>query len=188
MVGSVNLCQCGCGGATGFAKQTETRKGIRKGDPFRFLPNHYKGQAHHAWKNGVGKTSSGYTMILMPGHPRADGRGYVLEHLLVAEKALGRPIESNHQVHHINKIKSDNRNENLVICENSSYHHLLHQRMSAIAAGCPATWLKCPYCKKFDAPENLWIESNNRGKHHRECVNARHREVYKRSKRVGSAK
>jgi len=84
------------------------------------------------------------------------------------------------QVHHVNTERADNRNNNLVICEDSAYHHLLHQRMRAVAAGCPADWLKCPFCKQFDAPENL----DSKWHYHRECVNRKHREAYGRSKHV----
>lgn len=37
---SDRLCECGCGEYTGVAIKTNTKLGIKKGDPLRFLPNH----------------------------------------------------------------------------------------------------------------------------------------------------
>jgi HNH endonuclease len=50
------------------------------------------------------------------------------EHTIIAERSLGRPLKKGKVVHHINGIKDDNRNENLLICS-SSYHRWLHAEM-----------------------------------------------------------
>jgi len=55
----------------------------------------------------------GYIKVLQKGHPRATGKGYVLEHILVWEEAHGRSLPKGWVIHHLNGIKSDNRPENL---------------------------------------------------------------------------
>lgn len=58
---------------------------------------------------------------------RATGRVRVAQHVLIAEKVLGRRLRSGEVVHHINLNKSDNRNRNLLICS-SNYHSWLHNQ------------------------------------------------------------
>ena len=75
------------------------------------------------------KHSAGYAQVYEPNNARADCRGYMYEHLLMAERALGRPLKRGEVIHHINGIKNDNRNKNFLICANS-YHSWLEAKMS----------------------------------------------------------
>lgn len=58
---------------------------------------------------------SGYVLIHMPTNPMAGGDGYVLEHRLVMEAVLGRPLVKGESVHHKNGKRDDNRPENLEV-------------------------------------------------------------------------
>lgn len=113
------LCKCNCG-----TPITSKKKGVV----------YIKGHNRSCWKGGVVVDDyNPYTRVWCPGHPRANN-GYVYEHILVAEKALGRYISPKHPIHHVNEDKRDNRPQNLVICQDASYHALLHERMLNIAA------------------------------------------------------
>lgn len=75
-----------------------------------------KRENHPNWKNGR-STKEGYIQILMeptsPYFKMSSSHGYLLEHRLVMAKYLGRCLEPYEMIHHKNRIRDDNRIENL---------------------------------------------------------------------------
>ncbi|EGC31396.1 hypothetical protein DICPUDRAFT_39985 [Dictyostelium purpureum] len=57
---------------------------------------------------------------------QANDGGWEYTHRTVAEKKIGRPIEPNEHVHHINKNKVDNRPSNLVVIKDN-IHREVHR-------------------------------------------------------------
>lgn len=138
------------------------------------------GSASASWRGGRQASGNGAIQILMPNHPSADQRGRVYAHVVVAEKALGRCMPPKAVVHHRDGDRTNNVPDNLVICQDQAYHILLHRRLRAYQACGHADWLKCVYCKKWDAPENLYVryqkhDGSNKG------PNARHRVCHSRA-------
>lgn len=165
------LCECGCGKPAPIAKATEPKRGYVKGLPHRFCQGHGRrglsGAQCGSWIGGRVRNGKGYILARSPGHPRATANGYVFEHVLVAEKAFGGPLPKGAEVHHFSEVKSDNRNENLVICQDRAYHMLLHQRARAYAAtGDPAS-LRCRICSQWGG-EDLSVRKNGNA-YHRSC-------------------
>jgi hypothetical protein len=102
-----------------------------------------RGKDSPQWRGGKSTTSNGrYETTFLPDHHRADVRGYVLTHILIAEKALGKPIPAPIEVHHHNESQ-------LVICQDRFYHRLLHRRMNALKSCGNVHWHKCYICKKI---------------------------------------
>ena len=66
-----------------------------------------------------------YNYAVVPEHPNATSNGYVLEHRVVMENAIGRLLEQWELVHHIDENKKNNAIENLqilTIAEHNQHH------------------------------------------------------------------
>ena len=86
------------------------------------------GNKHPNWK-GRTKSQQGYWLIKMPEHPNSDCRGYITQSNLIMEKKIGRYLRRGEIVHHKNKIKTDDRIENLMLFSNGSEHQKYHLAM-----------------------------------------------------------
>lgn len=104
------------------------------------------------------------------GHVTQDGYKVVrekLEHVLIAEKALGHPLPPGAVVHHWDKNRANNKNSNLLICPSVAYHNLIHARMRAMEACGNANWRCCQYCHQWDDPAGMYVTPGRA--YHRDC-------------------
>lgn len=80
---------------------------------------------------------NGYPVLYLPKHPRAKSNGYVREHIVIAENYLGRPLNAQEVIHHINGDKTDNRTDNLMLFPSNSEHMKFHwKERNGIALPC----------------------------------------------------
>jgi endogenous inhibitor of DNA gyrase (YacG/DUF329 family) len=77
------------------------------------------------WKGGICHVN-GYIYILSRNHPFKNIDNYVPKHRLVMEKHLGRFLDPKEIIHHNNKIRNDNRLQNLTLFPNRSEHRKFH--------------------------------------------------------------
>ncbi len=107
-------------------------------------------------------TSAGYRMLLRPDHPNATNYGYVMEHRLVMEEALGRYLRDDEVVHHLNEVKTDNRPENLQVLLKRQHDSLPKNRKPPV---CPACGTVIPFRTPRSArnASKRWV-SRQRGK------------------------
>lgn len=67
----------------------------------------------------------GYARVYIPTHHRSHADGYVLEHIVVAEKMLGRHLVEGEVVHHKDRNKRNNSPDNLQVMTRAD-HNKLH--------------------------------------------------------------
>lgn len=90
--------------------------GVTRGavsDALKTLNVESRNAAHYIKKQTSHK--NGYKTISAQNHPRAFGCGKQYEHILVAEKTLGRYLEDDEVVHHIDLDKHNNHPDNLEV-------------------------------------------------------------------------
>jgi hypothetical protein len=85
-------------------------------------PGFRKGEAHHAWVGGRHSGEDGYVRVWLSAddplvsmsqqHGDCDG-GYALEHRAVLARKLGRPLNNDETVHHVDGIRHHNNPSNL---------------------------------------------------------------------------
>lgn len=125
------ICRCGCGQPTKWIPGTNRPRGLVVGTYYKFKKGHAR----------RGLPTNSYRAARQPN---GDLR---LIHQVRAEKALGRPLPPGAHVHHVDEDPW-NPNARLVICEDQTYHGLLHRRTRIVrAGGNPNTDKICCGCK-----------------------------------------
>lgn len=144
------MCMCGCGQPAPLAGATDNARGYVKGEPMLFVRNHHqrgvkrseeerrrmretrrgtlRGAANPQWKGGRTFERNRICVRVGRDHPMADRNGLVLEHRYVVSQALGRMLDKDEAVHHVNRDPFDNRPGNLVLvsrAEHAAIHALL---------------------------------------------------------------
>ena len=131
------------------------------------------------WSGGAAKDREYISQWLAPNERKK-------QHVVVAEKALGKPLPEGAVVHHVNECKIDNRNRNLVICENRAYHNLIHARMRVLrAGGDPDCHKLCGGCNRildFDCFSKSSAKGDGLHPECRQCASRRFKR-YKRKDR-----
>lgn len=131
---------------------------------------HFDAKRCRACRNGlVGRHTSGYVLVRPPS-----GGKKVYAHRLVAETALGRPLRTDEQVHHINGDKTDNRPENLEVL--SVKEHRERHAPAECLRGHPLV------------PENVYIRPDTGGRQCRTCNHLRSAAVAARRKEARHAR
>lgn len=91
-------------------------------------------------------TARGY-IFLKVAH---GSKGWKLEHVHVAEAALGRPLPRGVVVHHVNDARDENQNGNLCILQSDLEHKRLRARRKVLRSG-GDPWMDL-WCSGCQAP------------------------------------
>lgn len=91
-----------------------------------------RGEGNPNWKGGKYPAADGYVWVHSEKHRGTKGRdARILEHMLVMEEHIGRPLTPDETVHHKNGVRNDNRIENLELW---SGRHSRGQRIEDLVA------------------------------------------------------
>ncbi len=128
---------------------------------------HHLKWLRHGEPTAMKRAADGDGCVRPDGYRTVRGR---LEHVLTAERALGKPLPAGAEVHHVNEVRSDNQPSNLVICQDRAYHKLLHLRTAALNACGNPNFRRCRICKAWGDPSLMATTRGVEAWWHRACA------------------
>ena len=84
----------------------------------------HKLQENPKWKGR--RNNCGYYYIYHPTHPNASVSGYISEHRFIAEQIVGRVLNIDEFVHHIDMDKTNNSIDNLWVTKQRGHRDVQH--------------------------------------------------------------
>lgn len=116
---------------------------------------------------------SRYIRVYKPSHPRAvKSSKHVYQHTLICERALGKYLPKNCEIHHVDGDITNNWPYNLVICQDRAYHMLLHSRQRIKnLGGNPNTEKICGRCQEIKSLDNFSPNRNHYSQKSNTCKN-----------------
>lgn len=110
----------------------------------------WTGSNNPRWNGGKRTLTNGYVMVRADPDKHSVGKdGYILEHRLVMENALGRKLLKGEVVHHQNHVVGDNRLENLELYT-SHAEHMADNHHNHIPPRKLILFTKCKECQRSD--------------------------------------
>jgi hypothetical protein len=101
-------------------------------------------------------------------YPKREGER---EHIIIVLQARkGKPLPPKSEIHHFDGDRSNNKNNNLVVCPNTAYHRLIEARTKRYKETGDFNLKKCIMCKQIKSLDNFhkdkqcWDNKNKRCK------------------------
>ena len=122
---TIKYCECGCGTPTPISPRTRSRRGVKKGEPLRFISGH-NSRLLSSEEQGRRSSLKNNDALRYTGS-RANYVKYYGRHLhrVVAEQKLGRPLAPGEIVHHKDGDKWNNSPDNLDVMTQAE-HAFIH--------------------------------------------------------------
>lgn len=125
-----------------WAIQSNDKNRVRKFCSVDCSKKYFTGPRHHRWEGGRSHMG-GYSIVRRGKNPkRVKKNGYILEHVLIMEAYLGRPLDyhgvghrDNELVHHVDRDKKNNKISNLELC--IAHEHARYHANTVVNKDCP---------------------------------------------------